>query len=366
MNRCEISVSITDIEYNIRNIQHSFGYNRKLIAIVKSNAYGHDIIKFSEILQKNSVDQLAVNDYPEAFALRKNGITLPILIMNYSGPEDWSNTYCETLEFSISTNEQVELLDNKFRLTPINIHLKLETGMNRTGIYKIESIKRIIELHHLGIINIVGVYSHFASVRNSSLIIKQVDAFKGVLKILKKSGIFVNKIHLESSQSLLTLPIFSFCNYYRVGVLLYGYFPPSFSSSSINIKPILSISSFIFRLKKIYKGEIVGYNESYVADSDKVIATVPIGFADGIPRGLSNIGKVIIQDSLCSIIGSICMNYFMVDVSHIKNIITFAKVIIVGASNNNQLTFDDHANNLNTINSDLMVNINSSIPRVFS
>ncbi|MDD4110460.1 MAG: alanine racemase [Clostridia bacterium] len=323
------------LENNINEIKKLSG--KKICAMVKADAYGHGIREISNIL-KGKVDYLGVSNIDEALIIRENDKDTKILLVGKT------NLFKECVEkdisFIIESFEHFnsllkfyyEYLFNKSIKLCINIHLKINSGMNRLGIKSIEEFKKIYKLAMQNSINIEGVSTHFATADcDNRFLNRQILMFK---KFIKEIPINEKPIINVGGSAILreeNRESFNDFDMVRVGIAMYGYNADKISKK---IKPILKIESKIIKIINIKKGEFVGYSKGFQADRDMIVGVVPLGYGDGIPRNLSNKINVDIVTKgkhihKCAVIGKICMDMFFIDLTEIKNVYEGDKIIVV-------------------------------------
>ena len=374
------------IRHNLLQCKN-FNKNAKVCAVVKADGYG--IGTFNVVNQVDDlVDFYAVSCFIEAKKLRK--ITKkPILILNFVHMSNFEYCSKNNISITISSFQNVKILqkfsksllneklkDNKKGYDedfykPLKIHLAINTGMNRIGFcHKNEFYKSLITLNKLNCITIEGIYTHFYNAENLKDTVSQNRIFMQFLNLLKSYNGTKNVI-VHTANSLAYLKYNSF-NYdmVRLGIVLYGGLDLPYNCQKkittltkanyakiIKFKPAICIKSKIISINSVKKGNYVGYNKNFVAKKDMVVATVPLGYADGIFRSFSKKGKVIIAGKKCRVVGNICMDMFMVDVTNLK-VKTFDEVILIGKDKfNNEITLNEFAKYCGTIGYEILTNI---------
>ena len=331
---------------------------KEIMPVIKANGYGTFINTKVDLLNEFNIVAVALVD--EAIFLREIGYKNKILVLNQPDIHEISliNKYNITIGLSDKS-----FLDEMIRYNKhFVVHLEIETGMNRTGI-SLDDLDYFIGLIKNSNIEIEGVYSHLSSTDfDENYTLKQINVFKNALEIINKNKINVKYIHLSASNGILKYEPLPFTNMVRPGLIMYGYEPFHGSTNIINTKPICKLKSTITFIKEVPKGTAISYSQKYITKENKVIATIPIGYGDGFRRCLSNNGCVLINGVKAPIVGTICMDSFMVDVSHIDNVSVGDEVILF---DNENITLDDIALKCNTINYEILCNLNSRIPRLF-
>lgn len=350
---------------------------RILMAVVKSNAYGHGLCEVANIIsqkQKNRKNFLwfAVDNIDEALALRKNGIKNKILVLGYT----LNSRLKEASEHKISLavyNKETIIAAEKYlkKQQKLDIHIKVETGTSRQGVFK----KDILEFARFASknknINIEGIYTHYADAENpkSDFFWKQLKEFKSAIGILEKNNIFIPIKHASCTAAAMFHPE-TYFDAVRVGIGIYGLYPSSFfrlkfQKTEFFLKPALKLKVKIAQVKNIKKGTAVSYDMTEKVKKNSQIAVLPVGYFDGFGRGLSRKGEVLIKGKKCKILGVVCMNMTMVDTSGIKGIKPEDEAVLIGRQNNEMISVEDVAEKLNTINYEVIAGINSGIKRIF-
>lgn len=346
------------------NFLSSLNKNIRVAPVLKSNAYGHGIQLIAKVLDKVQAPFFCVDSLYEAYQLQKSGIKTKVLIMGYVDPV---NIEYKKLPFSYAVfNEEQLLALNKYQ-KGAGIHIFFDSGMHREGI----SLEKLpIFLQKLKLcknIYIEGFMSHFAESEfpASELTKNQLDNIQQALNILKNEKINPPWIHVANSGGLLRweeLSLDNFSNMARAGTILYGIDPrPEYNSPFLH--PVLQLTSKIIQIKKLKKGDQVGYNGTYTAQEDMVAGVLPIGYADGLDRRLSNKGFVKIDNVFCPIIGRVSMNITVIDISQVENPYVGKEVIIFSNNPEDKNSIKQIANARETIAIDLLVHISQSIQR---
>lgn len=352
----------TYLEVNLSNFKHNINEIKKLhkdkeiIPVIKANAYGTHINKRLDIINEFNIVAVAIVE--EALYLRELGYKKDILVLN--------QPYIEEIEDIISNNITVGLSSIDFlkelikQDKQVKIHIEVETGMNRTGFQSLDELLKT--LHNSNDIIVEGLYTHFSSAdTDDEYTKKQINKFKEYYNILINEFPNLKYIHTSASNGLVNYNI-DITNAIRPGIIMYGY--PSYDEilNKIDLKPTTKLITKISYLKEIPANESVSYNQTYKTNKITKIATIGIGYADGLRRSLSNKGNVIINNTLCPIIGNVCMDSILVDVTHLQNVSIGDKVYIY---DNELVTLEDIAKICNTINYEILSNISERVPRVY-
>lgn len=334
----------TWIEINKDNIRHNYetfrglvGSDRQVAAVVKSNAYGHNLRDFSLVAQDLGIDWFAVDSMVEGETLRKAGVRKPILVLGYTIKEDLESAIDHDIAITVADFFTLESLKDINRKGKIRIHLKIDTGMHRQGFFPSEIpevIKRIKELRSNVILE--GVYTHFAKAKDPSSLeetFRQLDKFKKVIKTIEEEG-FTNILkHAAATSATIALPQSHF-DMVRVGIGMYGLWPSEELKSSfrdkISLKPVLSWKTIIGQTKNLPANSGIGYEFTEVVQRSSRIAILPVGYWHGLPFSLSGKAEVLIRGKRAKILGRICMDMTMVDITNIKEAEVGDEVTIIG------------------------------------
>lgn len=367
--RTWVEINLDALECNFDAVREALPENTKILAVVKANAYGHGAIGVSKFLE-DKADYLAVAATDEALELRKNGIKCPILVLGHIPYGDYDNIVKFNITTTISDFYEAELLSKSAVKagTTAPLHIAVDTGMNRIGFAcndaSIEEIKKIKELPN---IRIEGVFSHLAAadISDKAYTRKQVEKFDGFVKTLSEMGIEAPIKHLYNSAAIADLE--KKYDMVRQGIILYGLKPSDeveFNNISVP-KPVMSMKTRVVQVKTLPAGECISYGCTYTTEKETRVATLCAGYADGVTRVLSNNGEVLIRGKRARIIGRVCMDQFMVDVTDIPDVQAGDTATIFGTDGEETISVDEIAKKANTINYEIICNINSRVTRVY-
>jgi len=340
------------------------------MAVVKADAYGHGAVECAKTALFGGADCLGVAIMEEGIKLRQNNITEPILVLGHTPmlnlPELISYNLIQTV-FSMKTAKNISEAAIKLGKTA-KIHIKIDTGMGRLGFMPTESAADEIEqICRLPNIDCCGIYSHLADADNpdSDFAFEQFDKFSYILKLLEKKGLTNITKHFCNSAGICRFSHMAM-DMVRPGILIYG-LPPSeeMDISHMDLKPVMSVKSRISFVKTMDSGVSVGYGRSYFTKEPTVVATVPVGYGDGFSRKLSNKGRVLVNGRFAPIIGNICMDQFMIDVSGIPKVKEDTEITLIGSSSSKFISTEELAQIEGIINYEVVCNIGKRIPRVY-
>ena len=366
----------TWIEIDKKSIKHNYNVFRplikpkcKLMAVVKSNAYGHSILDFSKEMEKLGADYFGVDSIVEGIALRKSGIKKPILVLGYTLPEMLKEAFEYNLELTVSTFETLNEI-KKQNSNKIKVHIKVDTGMGRHGFLPGQMQKVISEIKKIKNIDIVGLYTHFSSAKNPSFpqyTKRQIEIFNEWIDVFKKAGFNPIK-HACATSGTILFPESHF-DMVRIGIGLYGIWPSIETKEFINnkfvLKPILTWKTIVCEIKDLPEGSKIGYDSTETLEKKTKIAICPIGYWHGYPRALSSIGKVLIDGKKCKILGRICMDIIIVDISSTKNVKVGDEVVLIGKLGKEKVSADDISKILDGSTYELLTRINPLIKRIY-
>jgi alanine racemase len=339
------------------------------MSIVKANAYGHGDIACSKALEAAGSNSLGVAITAEGVRLRESGIKIPIIILGGIYSDDLEQVIELDLTPVIFNIETAIALDKFARSKGIvkSVHIKIDSGMGRLGLltHQVQSFfKAFKELKNL---RVEGLLSHFSEseVRGSEYSTAQLSDFLDVVRTVKEMGYTPDFIHMSNSAAILDSRD-SHLDLVRPGLMLYGVYPSESYRELIELRPVLSLKTKILQLKAVSEGFAVSYGRSFVTKRKSIIATIPIGYGDGLPRRLTGSGEVLINGQRAPIIGAICMDLTIVDVTDIKGVDTDDEVVIIGKMDNEEVLVEELAEKTGTISYEILCNISSRVPRVYN
>lgn len=358
-------VSLEAIAYNVRQFRSFIGSECELMAVVKANGYGHGALETAYTMIANGTNWLAVALPEEGVRLRRGGITAPILVLGAVGADELD--VCVTHDFAVNVFEpHIARLLSKAAVEQqklAKVHIKVDTGMGRLGLLPQDFRELIDLLQHLPGLEIQGVFTHFARADEPSLEYTkwQFGRFQMVRQSLKENGISIPFVHAANTAATLFFPE-SHLDLVRVGLGLYGMYPDQ--RRPLHLIPALSLKTRVAFVKRVPAGSAISYDSTYVTWKDTSIAVLPIGYADGLSRGLSNQGKVLLHGTYCPIVGRVTMDHTLVDVGDLPVAIG-DEVILIGSDGIREITADTWAKQLDTINYEITCMLSSRIERVY-
>ncbi len=359
-----VEINLDNYIHNINEISNKV--KGELCPVVKANAYGSGAIEITKQLKELKINIVAVANILEALEIRKEIEDIDILILGYTEKEDFQLVVDNNLIQTVYDNNDLayyDSIDGKMRA-----HLKVNTGMNRLGIRPLkDNIEYVKKLYNHESINLEGAFTHFYAADDGYTedTITQEKKFREFLDMLDKQGIHLKNNHVSNSTGIL---YFDFdYKYYRPGIIQYGIYPDiTVSQEILNLKPVFSLCAKITSITEIEKGEYVGYSKKFIAKRKTVVATLPIGYADGVLRHLSNKGQVLLKGKRINMIGNICMDQMMIDVTDIADEIKVEdNVIIIGSDDNNTITPYELAEITNTNTHVILSGLRNRLPKIY-
>jgi len=367
-----LEISKKALTYNLKQFRKIIGSKIKLMAVVKSNAYGHGMIECAKIFEKNGADYLGVINLNEALALRKSGLKKPIFILSFWSSELGAliiKAIKEKIEFPVYTEQQIKILSKISQKIgeKVKIHIKIDTGTSRIGVLPENTLNLAQKCLKSPWLELKGVFTHFAKSesKNQAFTNQQTKKLLEIKEKLMAMPDFPKNVIFHAGCTASTLNNSqTYFDMVRIGLGLYGLYP-SLVGLTCELKPAMRWKTRIIQIKTVVKGTFVGYDCTYQCSKKTKIAILPIGYWDGYDRKLSNCGEVLIQGRRVPVIGRVCMNLTMVDISKIKKIKAGDEVILIGQEKNQQISAEDVALKTETINYEVVTKINQMITRIY-
>jgi alanine racemase len=361
-------IDLSAIKHNIIQAKNRVGNDVRVMAVVKANAYGHGAKCVAKAALEAGAGYLGVAIPEEGDTLRTAGIDSPILVLAEPSlnsisivvSKDLSATVCSTRISEALSKAAVDLGKT------IKVHIKVDTGMNRIGLAP-EAVPGFIdEISRLPGLKIEGIFTHFAEADNlrSAYTDYQLERFRSLIKILEDKDLCPQIKHAANSAGVYLHP-FAHFDMVRIGISMYGLHPCPETKEIVDLKPALSLKSRLSFIKEVEEGVGISYNRTYKTRQKTIIATIPIGYGDGYSRLLSNKSEVLIGGKRVKAVGNICMDQFMVDVGSQNGIVNDEEVVIIGKQGNEEITVDELAKLLGTINYEIVCMINARVPREY-
>ncbi|MBU5427416.1 alanine racemase [Tissierella pigra] len=362
-------INLDNLAHNIMEVRKHIKENTLVTAVVKANGYGHGSIDIARTLLNNGADRLAVATVGEAIELRRANINDSILILGYTSPNNYEAILKYDLIQTIYNYSDAKKLSSKaIELgKKATIHIKIDTGMGRIGFEaNEETVEDILKISKLQNIYVEGIFSHFAKADelDKSYSTIQFKRYMEIINKLENRGLNIKIKHMSNSAGIIDLRDYDL-DMVRAGIMIYGLYPSDeVNKEYIVLKPAMALKTKIVHLKTVSRGTGISYGHTFITERESKIATIPIGYADGFTRLLSNKAEVYIRGKRAKIVGNICMDQCMIDVSHIENIELGDEVVIFGYEKGHPHV-DELGAKLGTINYEIICMVSRRVPRVY-
>ena len=359
-------IDLGAIRYNLSQIKKSIPSATKVMAVVKANAYGHGIIEVSRELSRAGVNYLGVASVDEALSIRKAKINTPILILGSMLPSEIEAVLDKNITLTLCTTELLRALRKTVKgRKKIKVHIEVDTGMGRIGVWHAEAIKFIDEVLKHNELEIEGIYTHFSSAGRDPLFTQyQISLFENLTRELDRVSIQIPYKHAANSIGVIGLSK-SHLNLVRPGLIIYGMYPKKNFRNKIQLKPAMKLTTKIVCLKDTPPGRSISYGRTYITQKHTRIATIPIGYGDGYGRILSNKAEVLIKGLRAPVVGKVTMDQTMVDVGHIKGVKVGDDVVLIGRQKEDIITAEELARLCSTIPYEIVCAIGARVPRFY-
>lgn len=361
-------VDLAAIRHNIRQIRNLLSPETRILAIVKANAYGHGALKVSAAALAAGADGLGVAIPEEGAELREGGFTVPILVLGLILPEQASLVVDHDLIPAISTFDAARALAEAAHCKGrrARVMVKIDTGMGRVGLKPQDALPFIQSLQAMEGLEFQGIFTHLATAdaADKSFANFQLESFSALVRDLKQAGYSPPWVSAANSATIIDLPHGHF-NMVRPGIILYGLHPSREMHRTLDVRRAMALKTKIVYLKEVPPGTKVGYGSTYVTRQRTFLATLPVGYADGYSRHLSNKGSVLIGGRRCPVVGRVCMDQIMVDLGPTTNAQIGDEAVLFGQQKGSEITVDELAELAGTINYELVCAVSSRVPRVY-
>lgn len=370
-DRIKAVVSLDAIAHNFEEMKKNIREDAKIIAVIKADGYGHGAEAIARLIRNESyIWGFAVATPEEALQLRTSGVTKPVLILGIVFEEYFAEMIREDIRLTVCGYEMAKQLSDEAAAQgkQVHIHLGLDTGMSRIGFAdepaSVEEIKRIAELPNM---DIEGMFTHFARADESDKApaVDQLKRYQAFVKLLEDAGIHIPMKHCSNSAGIIRMPEANL-DAVRAGITIYGIYPSDqVERDIVKLKPAMELISHVTYVKEIKTGTAVSYGGTFAAEHDMRVATIPAGYADGYPRSLSNKGWVLIRGKRAPILGRVCMDQFMVDVSGIPGAAAGDEATLVGRNGQEELTMEQLGDLSGRFAYEFACDIGKRVPRVY-
>lgn len=370
-SRVYARIDLDAIAYNMEQMKQNLSPNTKMMAVIKADGYGHGAVQIADMLE--GVDYIwgfAVATLDEAVVLRTEGIKKPILVLGCVFPDQYMAMLKHDIRMNVYTEEMAEAISQMAAREGMTayMHIKLDTGMARLGFdiseNSVAAIERISKMKN---VKMEGIFTHFAKAdeTDKSFTQKQMKDFSRMVDKLKEKNVSFQYEHCANSAAIIDVKDANY-DLVRAGISTYGLYPSEeVKKENVKLKPALVLKSHVAFVKEIEEGTAISYGGTFVSKEKMRIATIPVGYADGYPRNLSNTGFVLIRGKKAPIVGRVCMDQFMVDVTHIEGTNFGDKVTLIGTDGNETITVEDLSELSGRFNYEFVCDLGKRIPRVY-
>lgn len=376
VKRTWAEISLNAIEHNYNVIRNKVADDTKVCCVIKADGYGHGAVELSQIYEKLGADFFAVSNIDEGIEIRKSGSKLPIVILGYTPVSEAEHLAEYDISQAVFSLEYAKELSEKCVEEDCicKMHIKVDSGMSRIGFMCQKfprdeySIEEICEACCLPNLEVEGLFTHFCvsdeDAEGREFTNKQYENFIYVRDSLKKRGVDISVVHCSNSGAIEDYPE-TCCDMVRAGIILYGLAPSSKLADRLDLVPAMTLKTVVAFVKEVQKGATISYGRTFTADRKMKIATVPIGYADGFIRQNAKDGYMMVNGKKAKIVGRICMDQTMLDVTDIEDVKTGDEVVVFGTGENGEPTADSLAENTGTINYETVCLVGKRVPRIY-
>ncbi len=364
-----VDIDLEALGHNLRQVRSCCSQGQGVLAVIKADAYGHGAVAVGKKLEKEGVEYFGVATLEEAVELRVAGLQTPILVLGGCYPGQENEFLRRNLDVAVFSLEDLQRLEQfaRGREERFRVHIKCDTGMGRVGFLP-EEVSALIELLSGGRgIVVQGLMSHLARADEADPRVtqKQIRCFRKICQQFNAAGICPAAVHLSNSAGLVAWQVPE-CTLVRPGIILYGSYPAPEFRSKIDLQPVLTFSTRIAQLREIEPGSGISYGHTFHTERLTRLATLPVGYADGYNRLLSNCGVVLIRGQRVPVVGRVCMDWIMVDVTDVPEVAVGDRVVLLGRDGDQTITAEDWADMLGSISYEVFCRIGQRVPRHFS
>jgi alanine racemase len=364
-------IDLKAIEHNYIQVKRMVGKDVMIMAVVKANAYGHGTVEISQVLEGMGVNYLGVATTDEAVRLRDHGIKIPVLILGSILPEEVKIAKDRDITITLCNHEILNEIKSLAKCEEpgepkIKVHIKVDTGMGRIGVWHEDALKFVKEVAAEKCITLEGIYTHFSSAgRDEFFTNYQIESFERLLASIEKSWIKIPLRHAANSIATVDFKR-SYLNLVRPGLIIYGMYPKHTFPKLIKLRPALSLKTKVVFIKDIPAGRSISYGRTFISQKPTKVATLPVGYADGYNRGVSNKAEVLVRGQFASVIGKVTMDQTMIDIGKIKGVKVGDEVVLIGKQGRHEIHVEKLARLAGTIAYDFICGISNRVPRIYS
>ncbi|MBI4688124.1 MAG: alanine racemase [Nitrospirae bacterium] len=358
--RAVAEIDLSALSHNLSLVKKKTG-NKPVLAVVKAGAYGHGAVEVSRHLLKEGASMLGVAFTSEAEELREAGIKAPILVFfSRDNISSYLKHNLTPVVFDIKAAQAFSTEASRHN-RKLPIHIKIDTGMGRLGFTLDSAVSSIVKIARMKNLELQGIMSHFseADLKSKEFALKQLKGFTELIASLKRKNIHFRFSHISNSAAIVSLPA-AHLDMVRPGIMLYGY-----GLGGYGLKPVLSLKSRVVMIKTVPPRTPISYGRTFITKRKSTIATIPIGYADGVNRKLSNCGEVLIRGRRVSIAGRVCMDTVIVDVTAVRGVKEGDEAVLIGTQGKERITAEDIAKKIGTISYEVLTSIGSRVRRVY-
>lgn len=364
-------IDLDKIAHNVQQVRRLVGKRTEIMAVVKADAYGHGVLETVKTMIDNGASRIAVSMLDEAIQLRQIGIEIPILVLSHTNPKRVDELIHHNITQTVYSHDIAKALSAEAvrQGTKVKVHIKIDTGMTRVGFTPgYSAVKDVVEIHKLPGIIVEGIFTHFATAdeNDRSYTRHQAELFDIIINELNRIGILIPIRHVSNSAGIINYPELSM-ELVRPGIMLYGVYPgPEIDRTIISLKPAMTLKTSIAMIKTVEPNTSISYGRKFTTRRDTLIATIPVGYADGYSRLLSGKGRVLVNGQFAPVVGSICMDQCMVDITDIREEVKVGdEVVLLGRQGDNEITADELADLIGTLSYEILCIIGKRVPRVY-
>jgi len=359
-------IDLSAIEHNYKQVRRFVGKDIHIMAVVKANAYGHGTVEVSRVLESAGVDYLGVATTDEAVRIRDHGIRTPVLVLGSVLPGEVEVAVKKDITLTLCGDELTDAIRKATKGgAKLKAHIKIDTGMGRVGIWHENGLDFVKKVSNEKGIAIEGIYTHFSSAgRDDFFTNYQFEVFEKLIADIEKSWIRIPLKHAANSIATIDFKR-SHLNLVRPGLVLYGMYPKRTFPKLIKLKPALSFKTRIVFIKDTPPGRSISYGRTYITQKHTRIATLPVGYADGYCRKLSNKGEVLIRGHRAKVVGKVTMDQTMVDIGHIKGATVGDEVVLIGKQGSDEIRAESLARLAESIAYEVVCAISNRVPRIY-
>ena len=373
-------INLDALGKNVHRLKAMMKPSCRFMAVAKADGYGHGAVRTAQKALESGADWVGVARFHEAVELRNAGISAPILVLGYLHPSQAAEASDLDITVTVYDLEMAARLSHQAKTfaKPLQVHLKVDTGMGRVGIILTEiprdqdirkrAVQDIREIKRLPGLDLQGIYTHFAAAdsRDKTYTRLQIEIFDTLLSDLSKAGIDIELRHAANSAGLIEFPEAHY-DMVRAGIAIYGLYPSrEVDRTRVSLFPVMTLKSLVTSVRKVPKGFFVSYGITHETQTATTLASVPIGYADGFSRLFSSNGQMLVKGQRAPIVGRVCMDQTLIDVGHIPGVGAGDEVVLMGSQGNDHISADDLAERVKTINYEIVSALTSRVMRLYS